>query len=63
MKKIEKLHTVNQAVENRGMSKAFWRQAIFLKKIEVVRIGRAVRLTESAMDKYLSSVADVSKPA
>ena len=63
MKMVEKLCSVNETSEKYGMSKAFWRSAIFNKEIEVVRIGRAVRLTESAIKNYLNSIAVISKPA
>ena len=55
---MEQLYTVKQAAEKFGMSQAFYRKVIFLNQIRYQKIGKAVRLTESAIREYFDNYTD-----
>ncbi len=50
-----KLYTVKEASDIFGMSVSLYRKAIRLRQIEFVKIGKAVRLTESAIKTFLDN--------
>ncbi|WP_415405718.1 helix-turn-helix domain-containing protein [Sulfurovum sp. CS9] len=52
---MEKLYTVKEASQNFGMSVSLYRKAIRLRQIEFVKVGKAVRLTESAIKEYFDN--------
>jgi hypothetical protein len=54
------LLTVGQASTVSGMSAAFWRKKIWLREIETVRLGRAVRIPASVV---LAMIEDGTIPA
>ena len=49
---MEKLYTVKEASKLFGMSVPFYRKLIQLNQIEYRKVGKAVRLTESAIKAY-----------
>ena len=49
---MEKLLTIRQTSEKYGMSQSLYRKAIRLNQIEYVKVGKAVRLTESAIKDF-----------
>jgi excisionase family DNA binding protein len=54
------LLTVGQASTLTGLSEAFWRKKIWLREIETVRLGRAVRIPTSVVE---AMIADGTIPA
>ena len=52
---IDTRYTVPEIAKITKMSEAFWRKAIFLGRVEVERYGRAVRVTEGALQRYLTA--------
>lgn len=49
------LLTCRQASTLTGLSEAFWRKKIWLREIETVRFGRAVRIPASAVEGLIAS--------
>ena len=45
--------TVRESAEYLGVSEALIRQWIWQRKIETIRIGRAVRISQSALDAII----------
>ena len=56
--KMEKLYTVKEASKLFGMSVPFYRKLIQLNQIEYRKVGKAVRLTESAIKAYFDTKTD-----
>ncbi len=52
---MEKLYTVKEASKTFGMSQPFYRKLIHLNLIEYHKVGKAVRLTESAIKSYFDT--------
>ena len=52
---MEKLYTVKEASTLFGMSQAFYRKLIQLNQIEYQKVGKAVRLTETAIKSYFDT--------
>ena len=52
---MEKLYTLPEASEAFGMSVAYYRKLIHLKQIQYQKVGKAVRLTESAIKEYFDT--------
>jgi len=52
--KNKKLLNVNESAERLGLKPASVRKLIFLRKIDVVRIGRKVSIPENAIEKMIS---------
>ena len=52
---VNRRYTVPALAELTKMSPGFWRKAIFLGRIDVERYGRAVRVTEGALQRYLTA--------
>ena len=52
---MEKLYTVKEASKLFGMSVPFYRKLIQLNQIEYHKVGKAVRLTESAIKSYFDN--------
>ncbi len=52
---MEKLYTVKEASIRFGMSQPFYRKLIQKNLIEYQKIGKAVRLTESAIKSYFDT--------
>jgi len=50
---VEKLLTVEQVAERLGTSSRFPRRLIAERRIAFVRIGRHVRISESALDEFV----------
>lgn len=53
--KIEKLYDVPQAAEVLGSSEKFIRRLIAERRIAFVRMGRCIRITESALSGYITA--------
>lgn len=49
-----KVYTVPELARETKMSAAFWRKRIWFKEIEVQRFGRAVRISQDSLDRYMS---------
>ncbi len=56
---MEKLFSIKQASEQFGMSQAFYRTLVRDKLIQYKKVGKAVRLTESAIKEYFDSCKTV----
>jgi len=54
MSKTEAYLRVNECAEKYPMSNAWWRRAILERRISVVRIGRAVLVPQSEIDRILN---------
>lgn len=52
---MEKLYTIKEASATFGMSQAYYRKLVHLKQIEYQKVGKAVRLTETAVKKYFDT--------
>ena len=52
---MEKLYTVKEASELFGMSVPYYRKLIKEKLIAYQKVGKAVRLTESAIKEYFDT--------
>lgn len=50
-------YTLPEVAQMTNMSLAFWRKQVWLGRVEVERFGRAIRVTQTALDSYLTSVA------
>ena len=48
----QKLYTVEETSARRGMSTSFWRREVRLRNIDFTKVGKAVRLTDEAVDKF-----------
>jgi len=46
--------SIARLAEETNMSEPFWRKAILNKRITYVKIGRAVRVRRSALERYLA---------
>lgn len=55
-----RLLTVTEAAEKTGLSPATWRAWILRRKVQIVRLGRAVRVPE---DEILRLVREGTVPA
>ncbi len=60
---MEKLYTLKEASKAFGMSEPFYRKLIHLKLIQYKKIGKAVRLTESAIKEYFDTQTETIEPA
>jgi excisionase family DNA binding protein len=49
-----KLYKVSEAAEITGLSVATWRSWILHRRIAVVRLGRAVRVPQSELDRLIT---------
>ncbi|MGA2713297.1 MAG: helix-turn-helix domain-containing protein [Bryobacteraceae bacterium] len=52
-----KRYTLSEVAEKTNMSVAFWRKRMRLRELEVERFGRSIRVTQSALDRYLAHYA------
>jgi excisionase family DNA binding protein len=52
---LERRLTIAELAEETNMSEAFWRKQVLLKTIEIEKFGRSVRVTESALRRYLTA--------
>ena len=52
---MEKLYTVNEASEISRMSVAWWRMAIFQKKVRYVKIGSRVLIPETTLKDLINT--------
>jgi hypothetical protein len=52
---FDRLYTVGEAAEATRMSVAWWRQAIFQKKVRVCRIGRRVLIPGATISNLLKT--------
>lgn len=48
------LMTINECAEESRMSASWWRQRIFHKEIEYLKIGRSVRIPRTTLDRVLA---------
>jgi excisionase family DNA binding protein len=53
---LEKLYPLKEISEATSTSIPYWRKAIARKQLRVVRIGRAVRVSESELSRFLREV-------
>ena len=53
---MEKLYPLKEISEATSTSIPYWRKAIARKQLRVVRIGRAVRVSESELSRFLREV-------
>ena len=60
---MEKLYTVKEASKTFGMSVPFYRKLIHLNQIKYQKIGKAVRLTESAIKSYFDTHTTTISPS
>jgi excisionase family DNA binding protein len=51
----EKLYTVDEAAEATRLSVAWWRQAIFQRKIKYLKLSRRVLIPESTIQTLLET--------
>ncbi len=51
----QKLYTVKETATRHGMSVPFWRREIQLKHIDIIKVGKAVRITDEAVEKFFAS--------
>jgi excisionase family DNA binding protein len=49
------LLTCRQASDLTGFSEAYWRKKIYLREIQIVRIGRSVRIPASTIEMLIAS--------
>ena len=49
------IYTVEQLSQWSGMTEQHWRNLIRRRELEVVRIGRSVRIERQALERYLES--------
>lgn len=52
---MEKLYPLKEISEATSTSIPYWRKAIARKQLRVVRIGRAVRVSESELSRFFAS--------
>ncbi len=52
---MSKKYSVKQASEVFGFSEAYYRKLIFEKRIEFVKVGRAVRISGDAIEAYFKA--------
>jgi len=55
-----KLYTINQVSELSGISESEIIRFVVLKKINAIRIGRKIRITEQEMERFLDSMINES---
>lgn len=55
-----KLYKVSEAAEITGLSVATWRSYVLRQKVSVVRLGRAVRISQTEIDRL---IAEGTSPA
>jgi len=53
--RLERLMTVAQAAELVNTSERFWRRMIAERRIRFVRVGRHVRIPESALREFIAA--------
>ena len=51
---LDEFLSIARLAEETNMSEPFWRKAIFQKRIAYTKIGRAVRVRRSVLDRYLA---------
>ena len=49
------LLTVGEAAAITRMSKSWWRQQVFMNRVEFLKIGRSVRIRRQTVDELLAS--------
>jgi hypothetical protein len=49
------LWSIRQTAENTDMSQAFWKKQIFLGHIEVIKLGRSIRLDADKVRAWLQA--------
>jgi excisionase family DNA binding protein len=59
---LEKLYPLKEISEATSTSIPYWRKAIARKQLRVVRIGRAVRVSESELSRFLREVVSWPRP-
>ena len=52
---VEKLYTKAEAAEQLNVPLRFVERCVFQRRVRVIRLGRHVRIPESALAEYLSS--------
>ena len=53
---MEKLFSTKEAALHYSFSEAYFRKLIFYKHIEVIRLGRQVRMKKSVIDKHFKQL-------
>jgi excisionase family DNA binding protein len=54
MAKLDEFLSIARLATETNMSEPFWRKAILQKRISYIKIGRAVRVRRSALERYLA---------
>ena len=54
MAPLDEFLSIAHLARETNMSEPFWRKAVFQKRIAYTKIGRAVRVRRSALDRYLA---------
>jgi excisionase family DNA binding protein len=52
---MSQLLSVPEVARRTNSTASFWRKKIWLREIEVVRVGRLVRISESTLARWLAS--------
>ncbi len=58
MAEEKKLYTIKEISELSGISESEIIRLVVLKKIDVIRTGRTIRITEQEFDRFLGSLID-----
>jgi excisionase family DNA binding protein len=54
MAPLDQFLSIARLAKETNMSEPFWRKAVLEKRIPYIKIGRAVRVRRSALERYLA---------
>jgi excisionase family DNA binding protein len=52
---MNRLLSIPEVATRTNATQSFWRKRVWLEEIEVVRVGRLVRISEEALARWLES--------